>query len=113
MRFIATVIAVVLALLFAPSSGADTTPERAAAAICAARGRGASEDPKMTNNTTKTLKARCGPGDAGAARHDVRCGPSACRPVHHQIPSCHLKYLLDAQPGFRCLDRRGVQRGRA
>ena len=43
MRFIATVIAVVLALLFAPPSGADTTPEQAAAAICAARGRGASE----------------------------------------------------------------------
>jgi hypothetical protein len=42
MRFIATVIAVVLALLFAPPSGADTTPEQAAA-ICAARGRGASE----------------------------------------------------------------------
>ena len=41
-HLIATVIAAVLALLCAPPSGAET-PEQAAAAICAARARGASE----------------------------------------------------------------------
>jgi hypothetical protein len=42
MKFVAALIAAALALLCAPASRAET-PEQAAAAICAARGRGASD----------------------------------------------------------------------